>query len=217
MSLPETKAYSPREEKLNIASHALGFVLSLFGTFILVVKALPLQQPKFLISAIVFGVSLLLLYAASTIYHSAQVPSKRARLRVFDHCSIFILIAGTYTPFALLVLESELGTAILVTVWSLAAIGISLKIFFTGRFKIVSTATYLVMGWLIVFAWETLVANLPKTGTLWLIAGGLAYTIGAVLYGIKSLKFNHAIFHIFVLVGSICHFISVYYFVLDLN
>jgi hemolysin III len=135
------------------------------------------------------------------------------RLRVVDHASIYVLIAGTYTPFTLITLAGPTGYTLFAVAWIMAVCGIVLKLFFTGRFTALSTAMYVLMGWLIVFAIKPLMAGLPPAGLLWMLAGGVAYTVGALLYGIKALPFNHAIFHLFVLAGSLCHFIAVYAYV----
>jgi hemolysin III len=170
-----------------------------------------------IISFSIFGISLITLYSASTFYHRTQNPEQRKRLRVFDHAAIFVLIAGTYTPFTLITLVGTTGWIIFGIAWGIALIGIVLKLFFTGRFKIVSTLMYVFMGWIIVFAVKPLINNLSSDGLFWLAAGGVAYTVGAVLYSIKKIKFNHAIFHILVLIGSACHFISVYFYLLPVN
>lgn len=209
--------YSPLEERLNVVSHAIGFVLSLAATALLVLRATDIGSVPVLVSFAVFGASLVFLYAASTIYHSATRPALRARLRIIDHASIYLLIAGTYTPFALVTLQGPVGWWIFGVTWGLALGGVILKLFFTGRFHIISTLMYVFMGWIIIFAIEPLVNNLSRAGLLWLVIGGVAYTLGAALYGIKSLKFNHALFHVFVLVGSLCHFNSVFFFVVPLQ
>ena len=162
----------------------------------------------------IFGASLIVLYAASTFYHSAKKPELRRRLRVLDHASIYVLIAGTYTPFTLVTLNGQIGFTIFGTSWGLALTGIILKLFFTGKYKLISTLMYVFMGWIIVFAIKPLINNLSSDGLLWLVAGGMAYTIGAILYSIKKIKFNHAIFHILVLIGSVCHFVSVFLYIL---
>lgn len=214
ITTPNTKHYSPAEERLNIASHFIGLLLSVVGLVLLVSETLGGHDTARMASAIIFGVSLIVLYAASTIYHSASQPQKREKMRVFDHVSIFILIAGTYTPFTLVTLKGTVGWIVFTVVWGLAAIGITLKLFFTGRFRLASTLTYLVMGWLIVFVAEDILNGLSSDGFFWLAAGGFAYTLGAALYMIKKLPFNHALFHLLVLVGSACHFVSVYGYVL---
>ena len=207
------KFYPPREEMLNVISHAAGLALSTVGFFLLLLKALKIGNSKLLISYIIFGLSLILLYSASTLYHSTRDLRKRFTFKIFDHIAIFILIAGTYTPFALVTLEGQTGWIILAVVWGIALFGTILKLFFTGRFKILSTLLYVGMGWVIILAIKPLNENLASQGLWWLMGGGLAYTVGAILYSISRLKFNHAIFHFFVLLGSYCHFMAIYNFV----
>ncbi len=205
--------YSPTEEKLNIWSHAFGIFLSIIALVLLIIKAVQQDNIWMMISFPIFGVSLILLYLASTLYHASQEPQKRFKLKVFDHAAIYVLIAGSYTPFTLVSLNGETGWLIFSMVWVMAFTGIMLKLFFTGRFKIVSTAMYVLMGWLIVFYFQDLTAHLHEKGVFYLILGGVLYTIGAILYSIKKIKFNHAIFHFFVLAGSFCHFLSIYLYV----
>jgi hemolysin III len=206
--------YSPSEEKANIISHAAGLVLSIVALALLVVRASLYGNAWHIVSVAIFGASLIALYAASTFYHSAKDPKIRSRLRIFDHATIYVLIAGTYTPFTLVTLNGSVGWAIFAASWAMAVIGITLKLFFTGRFNVLSTLMYVFMGWIIVFAISPLIENLSSGGLFWLIAGGIAYTTGAILYSIKTIPFNHAIFHLFVLLGSFCHFMSVYFYVL---
>ena len=208
------KYYSPIEEKINIISHAIGFILSIVAFVLLVTHANLHGDAMHIFSFSIFGASLIILYAASTFYHSAKKSELRNRLKIIDHASIYILIAGTYTPFTLVTLNGLIGWAIFVTSWGLALTGIILKLFFTGKYKLISTLMYVFMGWIIVFAIKPVINNLSSEGLFWLVAGGFAYTIGAILYSIKKIKFNHAIFHMFVLVGSICHFVSVFFYVL---
>jgi len=205
--------YSPTEEKLNIWSHAFGIFLSIIALVLLIIKAVQQDNIWMMISFPIFGVSLILLYLASTLYHASKEPQKRFKLKVFDHAAIYVLIAGSYTPFTLVSLNGETGWLIFSMVWVMAFTGIILKLFFTGRFKIVSTAMYVLMGWLIVFYFQYLTASLHEKGVFYLILGGVLYTIGAILYSIKKIKFNHAIFHFFVLAGSFCHFLSIYLYV----
>ena len=205
--------YSPAEEKLNIWSHAFGIFLSIIALVLLIIKAVQQDNIWMMISFPIFGVSLILLYLASTLYHASKEPQKRFKLKVFDHAAIYVLIAGSYTPFTLVSLNGETGWLIFSMVWVMAFTGIILKLFFTGRFKVVSTAMYVLMGWLIVFYFQDLTASLHEKGVFYLILGGVFYTIGAVLYSIKKIKFNHAIFHVFVLGGSFCHFLSIYLYV----
>ena len=205
--------YSPTEEKLNIWSHAFGIFLSIIALVLLIIKAVQQHNIWMMISFPIFGVSLILLYLASTLYHASKEPQKRFKLKVFDHAAIYVLIAGSYTPFTLVSLNGETGWFIFSMVWVMAFTGIILKLFFTGRFKVISTAMYVLMGWLIVFYFQDLTASLHEKGTFYLILGGVLYTIGAILYSIKKIKFNHAIFHFFVLAGSFCHFLSIYLYV----
>ena len=210
----ETKFYSPLEERINILSHAIGLLLSIIAVVLLVTRASSYGNAWHIVSAAIFGASLIALYAASTVYHSATRAELRARLRVIDHATIYILIAGTYTPFTLITLKGTVGWVIFALSWGMAISGIILKLFFTGRFNVVSTLMYVFMGWIIIFAVKPLIANLPTEGLFWLVAGGLSYTIGAIIYSFKQVPLNHAIFHLFVLGGSICHFVAVYFFVL---
>lgn len=209
----EVCTYPEYEEKLNVRSHFFGLVLSGAGLVLLVLRAIELQDIWALISFPVFGVSMIILYLASTLYHRSTDPKIRYRLNIFDHAAIYVLIAGSYTPFVLVTLNGMEGWIVFSVVWGIALAGIILKIFLTGKFKILSTILYVAMGWLILFSFRSLVQNLEYSGLVWLIAGGLAYTVGAVLYSMERIKFNHAIFHIFVLMGTFCHFISVYLYV----
>jgi len=209
-----TNHYSPLEEKTNIVSHAIGLGLSIIALLLMLLRASGSGNILHIISAGIFGVSLIALYAASTFYHSAKDPKKRARLRINDHATIYILIAGTYTPFTLVTLNGWVGWTIFGISWGMAISGVILKLFFTGRYNVLSTLMYVFMGWIIIFAFKPLVNSLAPDGLFWLVAGGVAYTTGAVIYSIKMIPFNHAIFHLFVLLGSFCHFVSVYFYVL---
>lgn len=205
--------YSQTEERLNVGLHAFGFLLSVVGLFALLWRARALESVLVLVSFALFGASLVLLYGISTLYHSAQNPRLRSRLRIADHASIYVLIAGTYTPFTLLVLQGSVGWSIFTASWSMALAGIILKLFYTGRFRLLSTLLYVFMGWIILFAINPLIAQFDTTGLMWLAAGGISYTLGAMLYSIRRLPLNHAIFHLFVLLGSSCHFVAVYFFI----
>ena len=208
------KYYSPVEEKTNIISHAIGFILGIVALVLLVTYASLYGNVWHIVSFSIFGTSLVVLFAASTFYHSVKKPELRNKLRIIDHVSIYILIAGTYTPFTLVTLNGPIGWSIFGTAWGLALTGTILKLFFTGKYKIISTLIYVFMGWIIVFAIKPVINNLSLECLLWLFAGGMAYTVGAILYSIKKIKFNHAIFHVFVLIGSFCHFVSVFFYVL---
>ena len=215
--MADVKFYTPLEERLNIASHAMGLVLSLLGLILLLLRAIPYGNALNTASVAIYGASMIALYAASTAYHSSTKPDIRRRLRVVDHASIYVLISGTYTPFMLITLKGAIGWTLFAITWGMALTGITLKLFFTGRFNLLSTLMYVFMGWLIIFAIKPMIAAMPPGGMTWLVAGGLAYTFGALLYAIKSIPYNHAIFHLFVLAGSICHFIAVYEYVLPRN
>ncbi|MFN0728495.1 PAQR family membrane homeostasis protein TrhA [Polaribacter gochangensis] len=205
--------YSQKEEKINIASHAFGLILSIIAFPFLVLKSLYFEGFWKPFSLLIFGMSLIILYAASTFYHSATKPKLRRRLNIFDHAAIYVLIAGTYTPFTIITLEGETGWIIFGLTWLFALTGIILKLFFTGKFDKLSTIMYVLMGWQIVFAISPLLEKLSSEGLFWLFAGGVFYTIGAVLYSIKKIPYNHAIFHFFVLGGSMSHYISIYLYI----
>lgn len=207
--------YTKTEESLNVATHAFGIILSLIATIFLIKKASHLDSTIAILSVIIYGLSMMILYSASTFYHWTTQHKIKSRFQIFDHASIYILIAGTYTPFAIITLNGTLGWVILAFTWSFALVGVILKIFYTGRFNLLSTIMYVVMGWNIVFAISPLIEKLGQPGFLWLLSGGILYTIGAVLFMIEKLQFNHVIFHVFVLLGSIAHFISIYWYVLN--
>lgn len=217
MDRKDVKYYDRKEEKLNVISHALGLILSIVALVLLVVYSSIEGNVWHIVSFSIYGASLIVLYSASTLYHYVQSPKLRYRLNIFDHASIYILIAGTYTPFTLVVLDGWVGWTIFGVSWGLALIGVILKLFFTGEYDKISTVAYVLMGWVIIFAIKPLVNNLPFEGLMWLLGGGISYTIGAILYSINRMKFNHAIFHIFVLIGSFCHFMAIFFYVLPLK
>lgn len=205
--------YSNKEEKLNIATHAFGLILSIIAFPFLILKSMYFDGFWKPFSLLIFGLSLIILYAASTLYHSATKPKLRRRLNIFDHSAIYVLIAGTYTPFTIITLEGETGWIIFGLTWLFALTGIILKLFFTGKFDKLSTIMYVLMGWQVVFAINPLLENLSEQGLFWLFAGGVFYTVGALLYSIKKIPYNHAIFHFFVLAGSLSHFVSIYFYI----
>jgi hemolysin III len=207
------KYYSAIEESINIVSHGLGFLLGLVALAALMQVALPTNNGLLILSFGIFGLSLVVTYGASTVYHAVKEPLLRGRLRVVDHASIYLLIAGTYTPFTLITLDGPVGWSIFGVCWSMALVGVILKLFFTGRYSLLSTLMYVFMGWMIIFAISPLNDLLPPLGLRWLIAGGVLYTLGAVIYAIKRIPFNHALFHVFTLLGSASHFIAVYGYV----
>jgi hemolysin III len=201
-------AYSFREELANALIHGLGVVASLCGGSVLITLAAMTGDGWRLAGAIVFSVSMLLLYAASTLYHAIPHAAAKARLKVFDHCAIFVLIAGTYTPITLISLRATVGWWLFAAIWALAAIGIVFKLFFTGRFKGVSTLVYVAMGWLALLVIGPLVRALSTAALAWLLIGGAAYTLGALVY-MSRRAYAHAAWHGFVLLGSVSHFVSI--------
>ncbi|MFW5761589.1 MAG: PAQR family membrane homeostasis protein TrhA [Cyclobacteriaceae bacterium] len=210
--IPEMNKESKAEELANVITHGIGVILSLVG-LILLLKAAWHQESTAVIAAFVFGISLLMLYMASTLYHLLSNSRHSKKIRIFDHVAIYFLIAGTYTPFTLLVLPAGWGWTLFAIVWVLALAGVIFKIFFTGRFRLVSTFLYLGMGWLGIMAIEPMLASLPAAGLWWLLAGGLSYTAGVVFYLWQRLPFHHAVWHIFVLGGSVSHFVAIYFYV----
>jgi hemolysin III len=197
------------EEIANSVTHGLGLLASLAAVPVLLLKARSSNDPSALLGAAIFGLTLILLYATSTIYHALPISKGKQLFRVLDHSAIYLLIAGTYTPFALGPLRGPWGTGLLVVIWALALIGIASKVIGGFKFPYLSTGLYLLMGWLIVVAIKPLIENVPTAGLLWLAAGGLAYTGGVVFYSMKRVPYSHMIWHLCVTVGSICHYIAV--------
>ena len=198
-----------REEIVNALTHGFGAVMSVGAGAVLITLAALHGDAFSVVGASVFVGSLVLLYTASTLYHAIPWAAAKARLKVFDHCAIYVLIAGTYTPFLIGAMRGGWGWALFGTIWGLAAAGVVFKLFFTGRFKLVSTLVYVAMGWLIVVAVGPMKASLAAPAIAWLVAGGVAYTAGTVFYLSKRIPFAHAIWHLFVLAGSVCHFAAV--------
>ncbi|GAB3342635.1 PAQR family membrane homeostasis protein TrhA [Marilutibacter aestuarii] len=206
---PLPSAAETREEWANALTHGLGATAALAGGSVLITLAAVHGDGWQLAGAIVFGICLLLLYVASTLYHAVQHPVAKARLKVFDHCAIYLLIAGTYTPFTLIGLRGPWGWGLFAAIWSLALAGVVFKLMFTGRFKLLSTLIYIAMGWLVIVAIKPLLGALDAWTFGWLLAGGVCYTLGTVFYHRPSLPYSHAIWHLFVVAGSVCHFIAV--------
>ena len=198
-----------REELACALSHGFGAVAALAGGIVLVTRGATHGDGWQLAAAIVFSASMLLLYVASTLYHSARDGRTRARLKIFDHCAIYLLIAGTYTPFTLVGLRGDVGRGLFIAIWSLALAGITFKLVFTGRFKLVSTLVYIAMGWLVLLAIRPVMDALDGWTFGWLLAGGVAYTLGTIFYHRPSLAYSHAIWHLFVVAGSVCHYVAV--------
>lgn len=213
MVKPSVHHYSAREEKLNVYSHAFGFSLALFGTFLLLKKAIALDSQIHLWSYLIYSSTWVLLYAASTLYHNEKNEERRKHLNIIDHAAIYLSIAGTYIPVALVGIGGQWGWFIAITVGVIGLVGVIFKIFFTGRFKIASTISYVLMGSVIFIATKPLLASLSNDALLYIFVGGAFYLLGAVLYSIKKIPYNHAIFHVFVLAASVCHFLAIYLYI----
>jgi hemolysin III len=204
----------PSEERANALTHSLGLLLSLVGIPGLVVLAARHGDAWHVVSCSVYGAALIVLYAASTLYHFTRTASWKRFFRVADHACIYLLIAGTYTPFTLVMLSSGWGWTLFGLVWGFAALGIGFKVFGTGRYELVSTATYVAMGWVALVATKPLLEQLPPGCLAWLLAGGITYTVGVVFYAFDRTPFLHAVWHLFVLGGSACHYVAVVRYVL---
>jgi hemolysin III len=200
---------SLKDELVNAITHGLGTLLAIAALVILVVFASIYGNVWHIVSFSIFGATLVLLYLASTLYHSFQGPRVKFLFRKFDHMSIFLLIAGTYTPYCLSVLNGWIGWTIFGIIWGCAISGIVFKSLFTGRMEVFSTIMYIVMGWVIVFAIKPLYQNISATTFVLLLTGGLSYTIGTYFYVNEKIRYNHGIWHLFVLGGSVLHFFSV--------
>jgi len=203
-------AYSPAEEWANTWSHGLGVLLSAVGCIFLIAAASQSGDAWVVTSVIIYGLSLLSLYLASTLYHGTSSAARKALMKTLDHCAIYLLIAGSYTPFLLIAMREGNGIALMVCVWTIAAMGIALKLRFPQRFKALRVSSYLLMGWLVVFSGSELIAALSIEGLVLLAVGGLVYTLGVIFYLVHAIPYNHAIWHGFVLGGSACHYFAIY-------
>ena len=214
--MPENpiKYYPFKEEILNVLTHFIGLILSVGALALLVVFAGIYGTVWHIVSFSIFGSSMVVLYLASTLYHYARRKSLRKKLNIFDHSAIYLLIAGTYTPYCLVALNGAVGWVLFGVTWGLAAAGVVLKLFYTGRYDRLSTIGYVLMGWVAVFAARPLIQNLQPEGLTYLLLGGVSYTIGAVFYSLERLPYNHAIFHVWVLMGTVFHFISIFFYLL---
>lgn len=209
-SFPPFPSYTRTEELVNSLSHGVGLLFGLVAVPWLVYTASTGSWSE-LVGATVFGLSFLLIYTASTLYHSFHKPLLKHRLRVFDHVAIYIMIAGSYTPFILIYVNNTTGFAILTILWALTLVGLFFKVFYTGRFEKLSVAIYILMGWMLIFAARTFYENLPGFTLAPIAVGGLLYTLGVIFYRWESLRYHHGIWHLFVLAASLCHFTAVYW------
>lgn len=211
---PTHPDYSIKEEIASSVTHGLGVILGVIALVLLILKA-NADHADFLsfLSFSVYGVSIILLYLASTLYHAVPFKKAKRTLKTLDHCAIYILIAGTYTPFMLITLRTPLSIGVLCVLWAIALVGIVLKIGFVYRFKALSLVAYLVMGWLSLVLIYPLAKALPTPGFVLLILGGLVYSLGVFFYVKRKIPFNHAIWHLFVLGGTVLHFLAIYFYV----
>lgn len=202
--------YSRGEELFNSISHGIGAGLALIGLVSLVIWSASHGEAVDVFSFSIYGLSLVLLYLASTLYHSLRSPRWKLVLRKFDHAAIYVLIAGTYTPFLLASLRGAWAWSLLGLIWGLALLGVAFKTLFIQRFERLATLGYVLMGWLGVLFGKQVLAGLPQAGMIWLAAGGVIYTVGVIFYAVRRIPYNHAIWHLFVLGGSLCHFAAVW-------
>lgn len=209
----QAEKFSRGEEIANFVSHTVGAGLSILAFIILTIRASWVRDVGTIISFMAFGFGLIVLYTMSSIYHGLKPGTAKMVFEIFDHSAIYILIAASYTPFLYLVVNSPMNKVILAIQWIVCFLGILFKAFFTGKFKLFSTLLYLIMGWMIVFAWNDLINNINRVSLIYLVLGGILYSLGTIFYSWKICKFNHMIWHIFVIMGSISHFFAVYYLV----
>ena len=209
-----TPPYPLREEIANAITHGAGILFAVVALTLMLALTIPARNGGHIAASAIYGTSMLLVFAASTLYHAIPFPRAKSWLKVFDHCAIYLLIAGTYTPFLVVTLRGALATQMLVTVWGLALVGIAFKLAFIQRFKLLSVLTYLGMGWLSLVVIGELSQALDRPGITMLMAGGVCYSLGVLFYVNKKMPYSHAIWHVFVLAGAVCHFISIFGFVL---
>ena len=203
-----------KEETINALTHGLGALFSLAGLVILVVLASRRGDAWHIVSCSIYGVTLVLLFSSSTLYHGCRSERAKHICHIIDHASIYLLIAGTYTPFVLVTLRGAWGWSLFGVVWGLALAGIVFQVFFVNRFRALQVVIYLLMGWLVVVAAKPLLARLPRPGLLWLLAGGLSYSFGVMFYIWKKMPYHHAVWHMFVLAGAMSHYFAILFYVL---
>ncbi|MGE8557294.1 MULTISPECIES: PAQR family membrane homeostasis protein TrhA [unclassified Acinetobacter] len=213
MTTPQMQTYDPHEEKINAISHALGALLALIASIFMLIKGSDLPLGQF-IGLCVYALSMILLFSASSLYHYAESPQRRGWYKKLDHTAIYYLIAGTYTPFLSIALPTAKAQYLLIALWLIALIGTLFKLVFIHRFQKISLIAYLVMGWLALLVMDDMQRFLSAQALTYLIIGGLSYTIGALFYALKRVRYTHAIWHIFVLIGAGSHFLSIYLYVI---
>lgn len=210
----DTHVFSKKEEIAHAITHGLGALLSIAALVLLIVFASIHGGPLLIVSVTIFGSTMLLMYIASTLVHSLPTGKGKSVFLIIDHASIYFFIAGTYTPLLLLTIQGTIGWTLFGIVWGLAIIGTVLKVFFVKKFIVLSTLFYILMGWLIVFAWGPLTDSLHPNGIILLIAGGIIYTVGAIFYVWKRIPYHHVIWHLFVIGGSALHFFAILFYVI---
>lgn len=207
--------YSPREEIANAVTHGFATIASIAGLVLLIAFALKFSGDTVLVTSVtIFGASMILLYLASTLYHAISHPQAKQVLQLLDHAMIFVLIAGSYTPFCLVTLEGIVGYVLCAAVWTIAIIGVAMQSFLLKKSDWISCALYLTMGWLVVFAIKPLIMSLPLGGLILLAAGGVAYSLGVIFYLCERIPYNHAIWHVFVFAGTVLQFLAVLLYVI---
>lgn len=206
--------YSVLEEVLHASTHGLGALLSILGLSWMLYVSVAAADPWRIVASAIYGTTLVMLFLASTVYHGMYKSRHREIFKLLDHCAIYLLIAGTYTPFLLVAMRTNTGWWLFGAIWALATAGIIKKLWFRHRYPKIALASYLVMGWLIVVAAPQMAHAIGPNGMAWLLAGGLCYSIGAIFYAAKKIPFNHAVWHVLVLGGGICHFLGVVWHVL---
>lgn len=213
-TLRKSKAYTVAEEVAHALTHGIGAIAAIVALIFMLIWAISYGDLFHVVSAIIYGSSLILMYLASTLYHAFPWPRLKAFFQQLDHAAIYILIAGTYTPFALVNLRGAWGWSLLAVVWGIAFIGVVLELAMRERKRWLSISLYLGLGWLAIVVIKPMIANVDVAGLWLLLAGGLAYTFGVIFYVWKSLRYHHAIWHVFVLIGSALHFFSIFYYVM---
>ena len=206
--------YSVVEEIIHAITHGIGVLLSIAGLSWMLYVSISAADPWRILASSIYGATLIGLFLASTVYHSMYRSRHREIFKLLDHCAIYLLIAGTYTPFLLVAMRTDTGWWLFGTIWALATAGIVKKLWLRHRFPKIALASYLAMGWLCVVAAPQIAAAIGPNGMAWLVAGGISYSVGAIFYALNRLPYNHAVWHVFVLAGGVCHFLSVIWHVL---
>ncbi|MGG4265283.1 PAQR family membrane homeostasis protein TrhA [Peribacillus simplex] len=214
--MANTHVYTKKEEVVNAITHGVGVLLSIAALVFLIIFSVQKGSPWHVVISVIYGASMLLLYASSTLVHSFPEGKTKDLFEIFDHSAIYIFIAGTYTPIMLLVIQGSRGWTLLGIIWGVAIIGVVFKAFYVKKFLFLSTILYIAMGWMIVIVWGPLTATMPSAGIKLLIAGGLLYTFGAIFYVWRGFPFHHAVWHIFVLGGTVTHFFAVLFYIIPL-